>query len=126
MPRDCKLEAFNWPREHRSPGYLARGFELLSEAATKAGDHIAAAEHICDAIAALNGIDIPSVDWQVHATAAEVLGNVGRRQESEVARARAIAVGQRLAATLANEPALQNSLLRQIARRDHQISSRPA
>jgi tetratricopeptide (TPR) repeat protein len=103
-------------RKHRSPGYLALGYELLSEVASRAGDHLAASEHISMAINALNEIEIPNVEWQVHTNAARILGNVGRLRDSERSRARAIELGQRVAATLSNQPALQMSLLGQIAK----------
>jgi DNA-binding winged helix-turn-helix (wHTH) protein len=103
-------------RKHRSPGCLARGYVLLSEVASRAGDHLAASEHISMAINALNESEIPNVEWQVHANAARILGNVGRLRDSERSRARAIEIGQRVAASLSNQPALQMSLLGQITK----------
>lgn len=102
--------------EHRSPGYLARGYELLSELASRAGDHQAALHRISMAIDALNEVEIPNVEWQVHATASRILSSAGRLRDSERSRTRAIEVGRRVAATLSNQPALQTSLLGQIAR----------
>jgi tetratricopeptide (TPR) repeat protein len=91
-------------REHRSPGYLALGYQLLSEAAAREGDHHAAAEHVSIAIRALEDTDIPNVEWQVQATAARLLLNAGRPQESERARTRAIEVSRRVTATLSDYP----------------------
>jgi len=109
--------------EHRSPGYLARGYQLLSEAAATAGDQLAAVDYISMAMAALNEIQIPNVEWQVHAAAATILANVGRVQEAETSRTRAIEAGQRIAATLSNEPALQESLLGEIKERSQRLLS---
>ena len=103
-------------REHRQPGYLARGYQLLSDVATRAGDYPAAAEHLSVAIRALAETDIPNVEWQVHATAATIFAKAGRLQESEQSRTRAIEVGQRVAAALSNEPPLRTSLLGQITK----------
>jgi DNA-binding winged helix-turn-helix (wHTH) protein len=103
-------------REHRSYGYLARGYQLLSEADTRAGDHQGAAKLISMSMRAFGEREIPNVEWQVYATAARVLRNVGRLQESELSRGRAIKVGHRVAATLSNHPDLQMSLLEEIAR----------
>jgi hypothetical protein len=58
--------------------------------------------------------EVPNIDWQVHAAAARILGNVGRMEEGERALTRAIQMSQRVAATLSNEPAVQASLICQI------------
>jgi tetratricopeptide (TPR) repeat protein len=121
--RTLTTRSIQLAREHRAAGYLARGYELLSEAASRSGDYLAAADHISMALSALNQIKIPNVEWQVHATAARVLGNVGRLQDSERSRARALEVGQRVAATLSNEPGLQASLRGHIT---EQLATQPA
>jgi hypothetical protein len=65
-------------------------------------------------MAVLNGYEILNVEWQVHAAAVPVLANAGRTLESAQARAHALRVGERVAATLSNEPALQICLLSRI------------
>jgi DNA-binding winged helix-turn-helix (wHTH) protein/tetratricopeptide (TPR) repeat protein len=114
MCRSLTNRSIQLAREHRQPGYLARGYQLLSEVAIRAGDYSAAAEHVSVAIRALAETDIPNVEWQVQATAATMFAKAGRSQESEQSRTRAIEVGQRVAATLSNEPTLRTSLLGQI------------
>jgi hypothetical protein len=63
------------------------------------------------AMATLGELEVPNIDWQVHAAAARILGNVGRTEEGERALTRAILMSQRVAATLSNEPAFQSSLI---------------
>src|SRR5215471_10152781 len=109
--RSLTIRSIQLAREHRSLGYLARGYQLLSEAASRAGDHLAAAEHISMAMAALGEREVPNIDWQVHTAAARILGNVGRTEEGKRALKRAIQMSQRVAATLSNEPAFQASLI---------------
>lgn len=101
-------------QEHRARGYAARGYRMLSEIASEEGDNRGACEHVSAALAALNGCDIPNEEWQVYAARARVLAVRGRRQESEQARTRALQVAERVAATLADEPALRRSLLSRI------------
>ncbi len=100
--------------EHCMPAHAARGLGLLAEIASEDGDLPQASERITAAIAALKGRDIPNVEWQVHATAAEIFAKAGRGVESESARAHSIDVGRRVAATLSAEPSLQKSLLARV------------
>ena len=105
--RTLAARSIQLAQEHRAPAYMARGYQLLSEVATRTGDDATAAENILAAMAALNGYEIPNVEWQVHAAAVPVLAKVGQTKESAQARAHALRVGERVAATLSNEPALQ-------------------
>ena len=60
-------------QEHRAPAYMARGYQLLSEVATRTNDDATAAENILAAMAAVSGYEILNVEWQVHAAAVPVL-----------------------------------------------------
>lgn len=115
--RTLAARSIQLAQEHRAPAYMARGYQLLSEVATRTGDDAAAAENILAAMAALNGYEILNVEWQVHAAAAPVLAKVGQSKESAQACAHALRVGERVAATLSNEPALQICLRRRIRER---------
>lgn len=100
--------------EHRARGYAAKGYRLLSEIAIQEGNPAAAVEHISAAMKVLAGCEVLNVEWQVYATAARALAALGRQQESDQARAHASQVGGRVAATLADEPGLRQSLVSRI------------
>ena len=112
--RTLAARSIQLAQEHRAPAYIAHGYQLLSEVATRTDDDTSAAEHILAAMAALNGFEISNVEWRVHAAAVGALAKVGRTDESAQARAHALRVGERVAATLSNEPALQICLLSRI------------
>ena len=119
--RDLAARSVQLAETHHTPGEAARGYRLLSEIASAAGDHAAAAEHISAAAAVLTDCEMLNLEWQVYATAAKAFGVLGRSPESEQARMRAQQLGQQVAATLAGEPALQASLL---SRLDSQLAFR--
>jgi hypothetical protein len=60
-------------QEHRARGYAARGYRLLSEIASREGDDDGALEFISAARSALESCEIQNEEWQVYATAANVL-----------------------------------------------------
>jgi tetratricopeptide (TPR) repeat protein len=105
---DVATEQHEW-------SYAVRGLRLLAEAALSAGDFVAAAAHIEQALAFLERCEAWTVEWRVHATAAELFTRQGRRQEAEESRRRALSTADRVAATLDDEPALRDSLLNGVA-----------
>jgi len=103
-------------REHRSLVYEAKGERLLAQMASQEEDHTTAAKHISQAVAILENCEALNLEWQVHASAARIFGTLRRRKESESARQRSFQAAQRVVATLADEPVLQNSLLRRVSK----------
>lgn len=97
--------------KHRAGSYAARGYRLLSEIASQEGDLSTAVQYISAAIAALNGCEALNVEWQVYATAARALAALGCGEESAAAREHALELGERVAATLAEEPSLRECLM---------------
>jgi hypothetical protein len=100
--------------EFQEPSYAARGQRLLAEMASREDDFQSAADHISQALAALERCEAWAVEWRVHASAAHMFSKLGRHQESEDCRDRSRRVAQRVAATLVDEPALQQSFLRRV------------
>jgi hypothetical protein len=83
--------------------------------ATGEGDFQTAAEHIAEALASLERCEAWTVEWRVHATAAKVFARLGRREEAAAARNRSLKAADRIAATLAGEPALQETFQKRVA-----------
>ena len=102
-------------RAHHDYSYAARAFRLLAEMATGEGDFQTAAEHIAEALASLERCEAWTVEWRVHATAAKVFARLGRREEAASARDRSLKAADRIAATLAGEPALQETFQKRVA-----------
>ena len=99
--------------EHHEPSYVARGHRLLARIDCLEGDCHSAAGHISLALASLKTCEAWTVEWRVHATAAQVYSQLGRHRESEESRQRGLRAVERIAATLVNEPALcETSLTR--------------
>lgn len=103
-------------QEYRAPGYAAKGYRQLAEIASQEGRYDAAAEYVSAAVSSLNDAEVLNVEWQVYATASRVFGTLGRTQESEHACARAVRAADLVAATLADEPDLQRSILLHLER----------
>ncbi len=94
--------------------FTARGRRILAVLAADAGDLAAAASHIEAAREALGRCDLSSAEWRIHATAAHVYAQSGHARESEEARQRSRQAAQRIADSLAEEPALQRSFLARV------------
>jgi DNA-binding winged helix-turn-helix (wHTH) protein len=112
-------------REHRSLAYEVKGERLLAQIACHEGDHATAAGHIAQAAAILEHCEALNLEWQVYAAAARIHATLRRRRDSESARQRSLQAAERVAATLADEPALQDSLLRRVSQ-ELVLSSRPS
>ena len=100
--------------QHHEPSYAARGYRLLAELAILEGDHQAAAAEIGRSLAALESCEAWTVEWQVHATAARVFARLGRPQKSEESRQMSRRAADRVAATLFDEPELQQTFLKRV------------
>jgi hypothetical protein len=101
---------------HGETGYVARGHLLLAEIAGQEGNPESAAEHISRAQVTLERCEAWTVEWRVHAVAARVFARLGRKDESDDARARSLRAAGRVAATLMDEPALHQSFMRRVTR----------
>lgn len=101
---------------HHEVSYVARGYRLLAEAACLEGEYEKAAGEIGRALAALAGCEAWAVEWQVHATAARVFAALGRRPKSEESRELSRRAAGRVAATLFDEPELQQTFWKRVAR----------
>jgi len=88
--------------------YLALAGELLARIALREGDRPGAERALRDALAAIEGADLPMAAWKVHATAAEMAAG---RVEAEAHRERSAAVLGSLAASLGAVPALRERFL---------------
>jgi hypothetical protein len=82
---------------------------IVAEIAIGENDFAAAEESIARALAALEQCEAWNVEWRVHATAARFYARSGRVEESDESRRRSLAAAERVAATLADEPSLQQS-----------------
>ena len=100
---------------HHEPSYAARGHRLLAELARLEGDHEKAAVEIGHAFTTLEGCEAWTVEWQVHATASHVFARLGRQEESAESRQMSRRAAERVAATLFDEPALQQTFLKRVA-----------
>jgi hypothetical protein len=114
--RDLARELVQLAAKHHEPSYAARGYRLLAELASLEGDHQKAAGEIAHSLAALEGYEAWTVEWQVHATAARLFAKLGRGQESEQARELSRRAADRVAATLFDEPELLQTFLRRVNR----------
>jgi len=103
-------------RKHREHGYVARGLRTLAEIAILQGDLEAAANHVAGALSALSRCEALAVEWRVYSTAAHLFSKMRRHAESEKSRLRGHQAADRVAATLAGEPALQRSFLTRVKR----------
>jgi DNA-binding winged helix-turn-helix (wHTH) protein/tetratricopeptide (TPR) repeat protein len=88
--------------------YLALAAEMLARIALLEGDRPGAERALGEALAALEGADLPLAVWKVHATAAEMAGG---GEAAAAHRARTAAVIERLAGALGEVPALRESFL---------------
>jgi len=102
--------------EHREASYMARAYRLLARIAMQEDDYASAAEHIARAVDVLGGCEAWTVEWKVQATAAQIYFHLNRLPESEAARAGSLRAAQRVAATLADEPSLRESLMQRVNR----------
>jgi tetratricopeptide (TPR) repeat protein len=100
--------------EHRQHEYAARAYRLLAEVASLEGEHQKAAAEIERAIASLQKCEAWSVEWQVHATAARVFDKLGRHQESQDSLELGRRAADRVAATLFDEPELQQKFMKRV------------
>ena len=101
--------------EHHQPDYAARAHRLLAEAANLEGDFLKAAADIERALASLQGLEAWSVEWQVHTTAARVFAKLGRHQECQDSLELGRQAADRVAATLFDEPELQQRFRTRVA-----------
>jgi DNA-binding winged helix-turn-helix (wHTH) protein/tetratricopeptide (TPR) repeat protein len=84
---------------------------LLAEIALEEG-HLSQAEtFLRDALAAIEGYDVPVVEWRIVACAARVYGRQRRRTDAEAARMRSAALVGRLADSLPPDHPLRGSFL---------------
>jgi hypothetical protein len=100
--------------EHHESSYEARGHRLLAAMAGLRHDWQAAAESVQRALAALERCEAWNVEWRVHATAARVYSELGCRPEADRSRDCGLQAARRVAATLADEPALQKTFLTRV------------
>lgn len=103
-------------REECEFSYEARGLRLLAELASRADDFHSALRHLKAALAVLAEGDAWTVEWRVHAAAAQVYSRLGQFEESDQSRDRALQVAQRVADSLIDEPALQQSFMTRVRR----------
>jgi hypothetical protein len=95
--------------------YLALAHRLLARCAMAENHRQSAESHLTDALAALEPGPLPLAAWRVHATAAELCRQLGRKTEGRQHDEQASAVLQSLAASLGDDPEaepLRRGLLR--------------
>jgi hypothetical protein len=91
---------------------------LLAEIALQEG-HLSQAEtFLRDALAAIEGYDVPVVEWRIAAFAARLHGRQRRRTDAEAARMRSAALVGRLADSLPPDHPLRGSFLAHPSVRD--------
>lgn len=101
--------------QHHQPDYVARAHRLLAEVAAAAGDYQNATGEIERALESLQGHEAWCVEWQVHSTAARVFAKLGRYQESQDSLELGRRAADLVAATLYDEPELQQKFLARVA-----------
>jgi tetratricopeptide (TPR) repeat protein len=101
-------------REHHQPDYEAEGYRLMAQVASAKGATPEASTSILQAIALLDRVEAWVVEWRVHAAAAQIFARSGRQVESENSRRRSRAAADRVAASLAAEPDLQQSFMKRV------------
>src|SRR4029077_1302093 len=93
------------------PTPRASAARLLAEIALQEG-HLSQAETLLrDALAAIEGYEVPVVEWRLAASAARVHGRQRRRTDAEAARMRSAALVSRLADSLPPAHELRRSFL---------------
>jgi tetratricopeptide (TPR) repeat protein len=115
--RSLVEELFRAAGEHGEVSYIARGHLLLAEMAYREEDFQGAAESVAQAESALAKCEAWNVEWRVHAMAARVFSQTGKTDEAEKSRERCLQAAERVAATLADEPALLESFKAGVERR---------
>lgn len=91
--------------------WMALGARMLARIAAARADHDRARVEIARALEALEGVEAPLAAWRVHATVAELCELRGEwSAAAQAAEASSMILG-RLAASLADYPALRQSLL---------------
>jgi hypothetical protein len=101
--------------KNHEPSYAARGYRILAELASLEGNYHAAADEIARSLAALEGCEAWTIEWQAHATAAQVFARLGRDRESEQSRKMSLSAAKRVADTLHDEPELEQTFLKRVA-----------
>jgi ATP/maltotriose-dependent transcriptional regulator MalT len=84
---------------------------LLAEIALREGRLSQAETLLRDALAAIEGYEVPGVEWRIAASAARVYSRQRRRADAEAARMRSAALVNRLKDSLAPDHALRESFL---------------
>ncbi|PWU06032.1 MAG: hypothetical protein C5B51_13140 [Terriglobia bacterium] len=100
--------------EHHQYDYEADGHRIITEIASARSDYDTASAAISQARASLDRTEAWAVEWRVHATAAQLFAKLGRQGESEDSRRRSLEAADRVAASLADEPGLQQSFLKRV------------
>jgi DNA-binding winged helix-turn-helix (wHTH) protein len=89
----------------------ASALRLLAEIALQEG-HLSESEALLrDALAAIEGYEVPVVEWRIAASAARVHGRLRRRTDAEANRVRSAALVSRLANSLPADHELRGSFL---------------
>lgn len=91
--------------------YLALSRRMLAEVALTQENWPQAEVEIVQALAVLEGAEVPLAAWRVYATAARVQQQLGRQAEAHAYWRRSAVVLRRLADTLGDNSALRQSLL---------------
>jgi DNA-binding winged helix-turn-helix (wHTH) protein/tetratricopeptide (TPR) repeat protein len=89
----------------------ASAARLLAEIALHRGRLSEAEAFLGDAFAAIEGYEVPVVEWRIAASAARVHGRQRRRTEAEAARMRSVVLVSRLADSLPPDHELRGSFL---------------
>ena len=93
------------------PPLRASASRLLAEIALREGHLSEAEELLRDALAAIEGYDVPVVEWRIVASAARVHSRQRRRTDAEADRVRSAALVSRLANSLSPDHELRGSFL---------------
>jgi ATP/maltotriose-dependent transcriptional regulator MalT len=93
------------------PTARASAARLLAEIALQEGRLSQAETFLRDALAAIEGYEVPVVEWRIAASAARVHGRQRRRADAEAARMRSAALVSRLADSLPPDHKLRGSFL---------------
>ncbi len=91
--------------------YLAQGRRLLAEIAMAARDWTRAETEVSQALATIDETEAPLAQWRVHATAARLYEQLGRKADAARCRMKSAAALRRLADSLGEAGELRQSLL---------------
>ena len=93
------------------PPLRASAARLLAEIALEEGRLSQAETFLRDALAAIEGYEVPVVEWRIAASAARVHGRLRHRSDAEAARMRSAALVSRLADSFPPDHELRGSFL---------------